>query len=244
MVPTDEVGVGRVVAGMRPEESLRFADREEAGLALAKHVSAYLDEHQLTDRPLVRGMSRGGVPVAAEVARAIGGELDVLVVTRIGLPWRPDFSVGALAENGEPMINYDALARASLTVADLGPVVARQRVELARLLDLYRDGHPTPPVNDRVVVVVDDGMQTGIRARAALRALHGGFPKHLVFATPICAAESFDKLALEADGLVHVRCPCCYSATGLWYRDIRELTDDDVIEILRREWVPAGLTAP
>jgi putative phosphoribosyl transferase len=228
---------------MRPEESLRFADREEAGIALARSVAAYLDANNLTDRPLVLGMSRGGVPVAAEVARAIGGELDVLVVTKIGLPWRPDFTVGALAENGEPMIDHDALTRASLSVADLGPVVQRQRVEIARQLDLYRDGHPTPPVTDRVVVVVDDGMQTGIRARAALRALHGGFPKHMVFATPVCAAESFDRLAIEADGLVHVRCPCCYSATGLWYRDIHELTDADVIEILRREWVPAGVTA-
>jgi putative phosphoribosyl transferase len=226
------------------EESLRFADREEAGLALAPKVAAYLAEHNLTDRPLVLGMPRGGVAVAAEVARAIGGDLDVLVVTRIGLPWRPDFSVGALAENGEPMIDHDALTRASLNVADLGPVVQRQRVEIARLLDRYRGGHPGTPVTDRVVVVVDDGMQTGIRARAALRALHGRFPKHMVFATPVCRAESFDRLAIEADGLVHVRCPCCYSATGLWYREMRELTDEDVIDILRRKSVPAGITLP
>jgi len=225
---------------MRPEESLRFADRREAGQALAEHVAVYLKEQGLTERPLVLGMSRGGVPVAAEVARSLDADLDVIVVTRIGLPWQPDFSVGALAENGEPMIDHDALTRANLSISDLGPVVRRGRVEIARQLELFRAGHPAPPVAGRVVVVVDDGMQTGLRARAALRALHGGLPAHVAFATPVCAAESFDKLAIEADGLVHVRCPCCYSPTGLWYRDIHELTDADVIETLRREWTPTA----
>jgi predicted phosphoribosyltransferase len=224
---------------MRPEDSLRFADRAEAGQALAAQVAGYLAEQEITDRPLVLGMSRGGVPVAAEIARAIGGDLDVIVVVPVGLPWRPDFSVGALAEVGPPVINHDTLTRANLSVSDLGPVVTRQRAEIARQLALFRDGHPTPVVTDRVVIVVDDGMQTGIRARAALRALHAGLPARLVFATPVCAAESFDMLAVEADSVVHVRCPCCFSSTGLWYRDIHELTDQDVIEVLRREWVTA-----
>jgi putative phosphoribosyl transferase len=227
---------------MRPEDSLRFADRQEAGRALADQVAGHLKEHDITARPLVLGMSRGGVPVAAEVARQIDADLDVIVVVPIGLPWRPDFSVGALAENGPPMINHDTLTRANLSLSDLGPVVAEQRGEIARQLSLFRGGHPTPSVTDRVVIVVDDGMQTGIRARAALRALHASMPAHLMFATPVCAAESFDVLAVEADSVVHVRCPCCFTSTGLWYRDIQELTDEDVVQALRREWVatPTG----
>lgn len=227
---------------MRPEDSMRFADRQEAGLALADQVARHLDDQSITGRPLVLGMSRGGVPVAAELARTLGADLDVMVVVPIGLPWRREFSVGALAENGPPMINHDTLTRANVSVSDLGPVVVEQRAEIARQLSLYRRGHPAPSVTDRVVIVVDDGMQTGIRARAALRALHSGMPAHLMFATPVCAAESFDVLAVEADSVVHVRCPCCFTSTGLWYRDIPELTDDDVIEALRREWVatPTG----
>jgi putative phosphoribosyl transferase len=224
---------------MLPENSMRFADRHEAGRALGEHVAAYLSQHHHVGRPLVLGMSRGGVPVAAEVAHAIGGDLDVIVVVGIGLPWRPDFTVGALAEDGPPMINHDALARADVSVSDLAPVVTRQRAEIARQLALFRDGHPAPSVTDRMVVLVDDGMQTGIRARAALRALHAGFPAHLVFATPVCAAESVDGIATDADAVLHVRCPCCFTSTGLWYRDIHELSDDDVIEALRREWVAA-----
>jgi putative phosphoribosyl transferase len=224
---------------MRPEESMRFANREEAGRDLADQLSLYVKEHGIGERPLVLGMSRGGVPVAAEVARALGGDLDVIVVERIGLPWRPDFVVGALAENGPPMLSHDALARSQMTAEDLAPMIIQQRAEISRQLALYRNGHPTPSVTGRFVIVVDDGMQTGIRARAALRALHSGMPAHLVFATPVCAAESTDSLAVEADGVVHVRCPCCFSSTGLWYRDIHELSDEDVIRALHREWVGA-----
>lgn len=224
---------------MRPDDSERFADRSEAGRALGARVARYLEEHRLTEPPLVLGMSRGGVPVAGEVARAVCGQLDVIVVERIGLPWQPHFGVGAVAENGPPVIDYDALAQASLSVSDLGPVVDRQRISIARTLERLRGDHPEPSIGDRVVVVVDDGMQTSVRARAALRALHGAMPAHLIFATPVGAAECSAALALEADGVVHVRCPCCFSATGLWYRSIADLTDHDVIAELRREWMPA-----
>ncbi|GIJ48704.1 phosphoribosyltransferase [Virgisporangium aliadipatigenens] len=221
---------------MRPEESQRFADRREAGAELATNLRTYLDEGGITERPLILGMSRGGVPVAAEIARQLDADLDVIVVTRIGLPWRPEFGVGALAEKGPAVIDHDALTRANISVADLTPVVAMQREEIIGQLERYRGGHGVPSVTGRVVIVVDDGMQTGVRARAALRAIHGDLPAHLVFATPVCAAESMDRLAIEADGLVHVRCPCCYNATGLWYRDIPELTDDDVLEALHSVW--------
>jgi len=220
---------------MVPDESLRFADRAEAGSALADEISRYLRENSVTGRPLVLGMSRGGVPVAAEVARAVGADLDVIVVGAIGLPWKPDFKVGAIAESGPLVINHDKMTRADVSTNDLAPAVAAERAELARLADMYRDGRPAVDVADRTVIVVDDGMQTGVRARAALRALHAGMPAHLVFATPVCAAEASGALEIEADGLVHTRCPCCFSATGLWYRDIPDLTDADIAAIMHRE---------
>lgn len=220
---------------MVPDESLRFADRAEGGSTLADEISRYLRENDISDRPLALGMSRGGVPVAAEVARAIGADLDVIVVGAIGLPWKPDFKVGAIAESGPMVINHDKMTRAEASTGDLCTAVAAERDHLARLGDLYRDGRAAPDVADRTVIVVDDGMQTGCRARAALRALHAAMPAHLVFATPVCAAEATGALAVEADGLVHLRCPCCFSATGLWYRDIPDLTDADITGILRKE---------
>jgi predicted phosphoribosyltransferase len=224
------------------DESMRFADRQEAGSALATLVTTYLSDHRVTERPLVLGMSRGGVPVAAEVARVIGADLDVIVVAKIGTPWQPDLGVGAIAENGPLVINHDALSRTSHSAADLSPIVAERREEVARLADMYRDGRPAHGVSGRVVIVVDDGMQTGVRARAALRALHAAMPAHLAFATPVCAAEATGSLGVEADGLIHVRCPCCFSATGLWYRDIHELTDADIVDQLRtaHQLTPAG----
>jgi putative phosphoribosyl transferase len=221
---------------------MRFADRQEAGRDLADEVARYLKDRGLAERPLVIGMSRGGVPVAAVVARALGADLDVIVVTKFGVPWKSGLSVGAVAENGPTVIDHDALTRASITVDDLGPVVAQQRRDISRLAELYRDGRDPYPVTNRVVVVVDDGMQTGVRARAALRATHGGMPGHLIFATPVCAAETMDRLAAEADGLIHVRCPCCFSSTGLWYREIHDLTDDEVVAELRG--VGTALAAP
>jgi putative phosphoribosyl transferase len=217
---------------MVPDESERFANRAEAGHALAEQVGLYLREHGITERPLVLGMSPGGVPVAAEVARVLGADLDLVVVAKIGTPWQPDQGVGAIAEHGPLVINHDALTRANTSAQELSPVVAAKRAEIDRLAHMYRDGRAMPTVTDRVVIVVDDGMHTGVRARAALRALHAAMPAHLIFATPVCAAESSSSLEVEADGLVHVRCPCCFSATGLWYRDIHEVTDAELMAIM------------
>ena len=127
---------------MVPDESMRFADRAEAGRALAGEVATYLNEHGITERPLVLGMSRGGVPVAAEVARAIGRRPGRdRRRRRSHSPWQPEYSVGAIAENGPLVINHDALTRANLSAARPVPVVStEQRAELAALGDMYRDG--------------------------------------------------------------------------------------------------------
>jgi len=221
---------------MWPEESVRFSNREKAGAALAAEVDSYLRDNGFTDRPLVVGVPRGGVPVAAEVARAIGGDLDIVVVGRIGLPWQPEFGVGTVAEAGQPLIDHSALANANLCTSDLGPAVQRQRIEIARRTEQYRRTRPAEPVTGRLVILVDDGVNTGATARAALRALRAAEPAHLVFATPVCAADSYDGIRDEADAVVHVQIPCCSSAFGLWYKDFADVDDDTVSEILDRSW--------
>jgi predicted phosphoribosyltransferase len=226
----------REVVRVLLDESMRFANRREAGKALGEQVAEHLQCSGWIERPLVLGLPRGGVPVAAEVARVIGGDLDVVVVAKVGAPWRPEFGVGALGENGPAVMDQDALTRFGISSIDLAPAIEQQRVEIGRQLEHYRGKHPAPVVEGRVVVVIDDGMTTGITARAALRGLRRGRPAHLVYATPVCAAESCDALRVEADALVHVRCPCCFSAFGLWYRDFSELSDAEVLEMLSRAW--------
>jgi putative phosphoribosyl transferase len=222
----------REVVRVWPDESSRFANRQEAGRVLADRVSGYLRNNGLTDQPLVLGLPPGGMHVAAEIAQATGGELDVIPVARIGVPWRSEFGVGAMAGDGPPVIDQDALARAGLTTTDLLTVIPGGRDELARRMKRYRAGRPAPSVAGRTVIVVDDGMTTSVAARAALRAVHEGGPAHVIFATPVCAAESCDALATEANALVHVYCPCCFSAFGLWYKDLGEVSDDDVARLL------------
>jgi putative phosphoribosyl transferase len=223
---------------MWPPDEERFADRTDAGRTLGAEVARYLDGvlGATTLNKIVLALPRGGVPVGYEVARAIDADFDLVICCKIGLPWQPDFGVGAIAESGPPVFDRDALAGVGLTAGDLAPSVQRNRVELRRRQERYRRGRPSPDVAGRVVVIVDDGLATGVTARAAIRALRAGNPAHLVFAAPVCAAESADLLARDADGVVHLFNPREFHALGLWYREFTLVTDAHVEEVLTRAW--------
>ena len=223
---------------MWPPDEQRFADRATAGRELAADVAAYLARLPLADdvRPVVLALPRGGVPVGYEIAKTIKADFDVLISRKIGLPWQPEFSVGAIAEDGPPVFDRDALSTAGLSSTDLGPAVQRERVELRRRQEYYRGERPPPPIHDRVVVIVDDGLATGITSRAAVRAVRAADPAHVVFAAPVCAAEAVDWLGDEADQVLCVHSPREFHALGLWYRDFPQLTDDDVTGMLTRAW--------
>lgn len=212
-----------------------FVDRASGGRALAMEVVARLGPLPPgSDRPLVLGLPRGGVPVAFEVARALGAELDVTVVRKIGAPGRPELGVGALAEDETPVFDERHLAYLGLTPKDLAGTVARETAELRRRLGRYRGKRPQPNINGRLVVVVDDGLATGVTARAALRSLRKAGPRRLIFAAPVCAADSTALLAGDADEVICVAKPEPFRAVGAWYADFSQTTDDEVVEMLRR----------
>jgi predicted phosphoribosyltransferase len=223
---------------MFPPDDERFANRVAAGRALGAEVTEHLNAVLLDESapPLVLALPRGGVPVAYEVASTLGADFDMLIACRIGLPWQPEFGIGAIAKDGPPVIDHDALATAGLTVDDIGPAIQRARVDLARRDERYRHGRPAPAITGRTIVLVDDGLTSSVVARAAVRSLRQAGPAHLVFAAPVCAAESADCLCAEADAVIHVRSPREFHALGMWYRDFTPLGDEDVAQILTRAW--------
>ncbi|SDR29802.1 phosphoribosyltransferase [Thermostaphylospora chromogena] len=204
-----------------------FADREEAGALLAERLASL----GLRD-PIVLGLARGGLPVAREVARRLGGRLEVLVTRKIGFPAQPELGVGAIAEGGEPVFDTALMRRLGLTEDDLADVVAAERAELRRRVEVYRGRRRLPELAGADVVVVDDGLATGGTARAALRAVRAAGPGRLVLAVPVGAPETVESLRDEADEVVAVITPRDFFAVGQWYTEFGQLTDEDVLDVL------------
>lgn len=215
--------------------TLPFADRAEGGRRLAERIS----ETELADA-VVLALPRGGVAVGYEVARLLEAPLDVLVTRKIGYPHQPELGVGAIAEGGEPVYDEYLLRRLNLTPADLTETVAAEREELSRRVEAYRGARALPPVAGRDVIVVDDGLATGGTARAALRAIREQGPRKLVLAAPVSATDTTEAMQKEADEVVVLATPLNFRAVGQWFRRFDQLTDEDVIDLLRRAGVERG----
>ncbi|WP_326638185.1 phosphoribosyltransferase family protein [Nonomuraea fuscirosea] len=204
-----------------------FADRAEAGALLAERLQ---DAHD----PVILALPRGGVAVAAPIARALGAPLDVLVTRKIGYPPTPELGVGAIAEGGEPVFDLTLLSRLGLTPESVAHVVEDERRELARRVRAYRGDRPLPALEGREVIVVDDGLATGSTARAALRAVAGARPAKVTLAVPVGATETVESLRAEADEVVVLLTPIDFRAVGQWYEHFEQLTDADVLRLLDR----------
>ncbi|GAA3367247.1 phosphoribosyltransferase family protein [Streptomyces sannanensis] len=210
---------------------MKYEDRAHAGQELADRLTAWVAEAGLTDI-IVLALPRGGVPVAAAVARALGAPLDILVARKIGAPGQPEYGIGAMAGDDAPVFDQDALTALGLTEERLSVDVVRERTELRRREDLYRGGHPAADLRDRTVVLIDDGLATGITARAALRHLRRQHPARLVLAVPVGSRRAVDRLQSEADVVVCLYQPPYFHAVGQWYADFEQLSDRDVLRLL------------
>jgi putative phosphoribosyl transferase len=214
---------------------MRFRNREDAGRLLAERLTDLRDpattDSALAD-PVVLALARGGVPVAAPVAGALAAPLDVFVVRKIGAPGHPELGVGAVAEGLDDPVVSDVAARVGLTADDVRRLAGAEKEELARRVASYRGQRPLPPVAGKDVVLVDDGLATGISADAGLRALRTLRPRTLWFAAPVCARQGIDRLAVLCDSVVHVLAPEHMSSVGEWYDDFAQTTDAEVLAIL------------
>ena len=194
---------------------------------LARSLARYADRD-----PVVVGLARGGVPVAFEIASALGAPLDVFVVRKLGVPTQPELGMGAIAEAGARVVNREVIADACVTDAELAAVEERERVELDRRAGLYRGGRAPVDLRGRLVVVVDDGLATGGTARAAIEGVRRRGARAIVLAVPIAARETIAALAPEVDDIVCVEAPRNLRAVGEWYADFSPTTDSQVLELL------------
>lgn len=204
-----------------------FSDREHAGRRLAELLRA-----RDWVEPIVLGLARGGVPVAAEIAAELGAPLDVFVARKIGAPARPEFGIGAVTPEGPATYDEGSVRLLGLTFEDLDSACERERAEARRRLDRYRQGRASHHLEGRDVIVVDDGLATGVTAKASLRALREGAPHKLVLAVPVCARQAAAALRQEADEVVCASEPDEFQAVGQWYTDFSQTTDDEVIDLL------------
>ncbi len=212
-----------------------FRDRMHAGRLLAGKLEAYR-----TERPIVLGLTRGGVPVALEVARLLDAELDVMVARKIGAPGSPDYAVGAIAEGGVAYISREALADIGIGEGWVAEAAAREGAEVARRMQVYRGDRPMRDLAGRTVIVVDDGVATGATARAAGRAARQRGAARVVLAAPVIAAASEPELRSEFDAIVAIELPEVFFAVGQWYERFEQLSDEDVVEYLHRASAPDG----
>jgi putative phosphoribosyl transferase len=207
-----------------------FKDRKHAGELLAPKLERFREA-----RPIVLGLTRGGVPVAFEVARALSAPFDVMVVRKIGAPGCPEYALGAIAEGGAVYLNPEALLELEQQGAEsLSALAEAEAVELARRVRVYRGDRPLPLLAGRTVIVVDDGVATGATARAAARAARDRGAARVVLAAPVIAAQSAPALKEDFDEIVAVQLPPQFFAVGSWYERFGQVTDEEVLEHLRR----------
>jgi putative phosphoribosyl transferase len=213
---------------------MKFKDRRDAGQQLADRLSEYREEPGL----LVIGLPRGGVPVALEIATALRGELDVMLVRKIGLPWHPELAAGAVASGGTQIFNEDVIEGSGVTDSQLQPVIDRELKELERREHLFRGDREPVDASGRHVIVVDDGLATGATMTAALKALQAMHPRRLTVAVPVASTDALKRIHFLVDETVCVHEPSNLQSVGEWYDNFTQVEDKEVQQLLAWEMKP------
>ncbi len=215
---------------LEEEAAVRFRDRRHAGRLLAQKLA----HHAGRKGRIVLALPRGGVPVAFEVARALGAPLDVLVVRKLGVPGREELAMGAITAGGARVLDRNLIARMGVSPQEIDEVEARERCELERRERAYRGDRPAPEVFGRTVLLVDDGAATGASLKAAILALRGRRPEAIVVAVPVAPASTARELSRLADETMCVSRPESFGAVGEFYEDFTPTCDAEVRELLAR----------
>jgi predicted phosphoribosyltransferase len=208
----------------------RFPNRREAGKQLAQVLSAYKDRA----KGIVLALPRGGVPVGFEIARALGWPFDLMLVRKLGVPGDEELAMGAVAINGVCLLNEDIIGHLNISKDTLDSVMAREQEELKRRNDAYRGGRPAPDLQERTVILVDDGMATGADMRAAAMAVLQQDPDCLIVAVPVAPQSACDLVRYQADEVVCLQSPPFFYGVGSFYEDFSQTPDEEVIGLLEQ----------
>lgn len=210
---------------------MTFRDRSDAGRRLATALSSYRGRNAV-----VLALPRGGVPVAAEIAEALDASLDLILVRKIGVPTQPELAMGAVVDGAAPVVvrNQEVIELSGTTADEFDAVCDEELAEIERRRKLYLGERARAPIAGQVVIVVDDGIATGATTRAALKAIRNRKPKELVLAVPLAPPETIEQLRGEVDALFCLEMPESFGAIGYFYRDFRQVSDQEVVEILKR----------
>jgi putative phosphoribosyl transferase len=213
----------------------RFRDRQEAGRALAERLLQYVGRPDA----IILALPRGGVPVGYEIARALHVPLDVLVVRKLGVPGHEELAMGAIASGGIRVLHETVIQALGLSKSIIDRVSREEEDELLRREEAYRGQRPTPPLEGRIVVLVDDGLATGSTMRAAIAAVRQRRPKQVIVAVPVAAHDTCEALQNEADEVYCIMTPPRFFGVGQWYEHFEQTSDDEVRGLLHR--VPVAM---
>ena len=217
-----------------------FRDRIDAGRRLARELRAYADRSDV----VVLALPRGGVPVAAEVAKVLHVPLDIFLVRKLGVPGQEELALGAIANGDIQVLNQDVVRQVGIGRELIEHLVRRERRELARREHAYRNDRPPLDVLGKIVILIDDGLATGASMRAAVMALRQKQPARIVAAVPAAARDTCEEFRQVVDEMICAETPEPFYAVGTWYDDFSQTTDDEVRALLKRYGTPAGSATP
>ena len=207
-----------------------FANRAEAGRLLAEKLEKYASRNDV----VILGLPRGGVPVAYEVAKRLHAPLDVLIVRKLGVPGFEELAAGAIASGGVRVLNEAVVGAIPFASEAIEAVTARETAELQRREQIYREGRPAPGLQDKIAILVDDGLATGATMRVAVKALRQQNAANIIVAVPVGPTDTCRELAHEADEAICLSTPPFFQAVGQYYEDFSQTSDDDVRELITR----------
>lgn len=204
-----------------------FENRREAGKQLGSKLLQYR-----TESPYVLAMPRGGVPIGFEVAKVLHAPLDVIVVRKIGLSGDPEFGIGSIAEGGVEVLDRTTIEVLGIDEEEIKDTIRLEEEELKRIVKVYRGDRPLPKLKGMTAILVDDGMATGITAKAAVEAVRKLNPKQIILALPVCALDTVEGLKKLADEAICLVAPSEFMAVGLWYKDFSQMSDEEIVKLL------------
>lgn len=210
-------------------ENMFYQNRQEAGYQLAQKLIKYRNEH-----PIIIALPRGGVVIGYEVSKALKAPLDVIVPRKIGAPFNPEFGIGAIAPNNVRVLDNQSIKLIGISEFQIEEIIQKETQEMNRRIQLYRKNLAPLNLKDKTVIIVDDGIATGVSTRAAVLSVKHMNPKKIILAVPVCPPDAADKFRKEVDEFLTLQEPLDFYAVGAYYSNFSQTTDDEVIALLEK----------